>query len=78
MLTGNLPFNTEPPNNISLLHQLILRGPHLPGHITDSKSNTAYLKILKAKRPKESAVLYKDNEIACTRNVTVYNILRRL
>lgn len=39
MLTGKLPFLPDPPNNLTLLHTLILRGAHIPDSLTDSCAN---------------------------------------
>ncbi|XP_053396268.1 uncharacterized protein LOC123550921 isoform X2 [Mercenaria mercenaria] len=39
MLTGKLPFLPDPPNNLTLLHSMILRGAHIPETISDGCAN---------------------------------------
>lgn len=35
MLTGKLPFLPDPPNNLTLLHTMILRGAQIPEALSD-------------------------------------------
>ncbi|KAH3736696.1 uncharacterized protein LOC127851398 [Dreissena polymorpha] len=39
MLSGKLPFMPDPPNNLTLLHSLILRGVRVPDHVSDTCAN---------------------------------------
>ena len=37
MLTGSLPFMVDPPNNLTKLHSLIMRGCKVPDYISTGK-----------------------------------------
>lgn len=39
MLTGKLPFLPDPPNNFTMLHSMILRGPHIPDSLSNDCAN---------------------------------------
>ena len=45
MLTGNLPFTADPPNNLTKLHAAILKGCNPPSNVSKGKRMPIYFDI---------------------------------